>query len=291
MKKNRILKIVLTVVLALLIAASIVFYIVDIAVNGSAPTENLFKMLAAVAVCAGSMIRLFVKRGRRPLSYYESSYYDDIKGAFSSSPYNRKKLIAALRLYNEDNFGKALKYLSELKAQCKTRDDFYAVGLFTALAFTDIGYTNDAIIVYNALINMNITSSTIYGNLGNIYSGLGRHDDAIAALSLAIQNDEKNPAPYNNMAKLYFDTYDFENAKEYARRALEVNHKFRQSASLLAIIYTLENDTANAEKYSHIAIASGEDPDRLQRAIKHYMKKTASDKTDNSIDDEEEELI
>ena len=151
-----------------------------------------------------------------------------------------------------------------------------------------MGCKKDAIIVYNALLNMNIYSTTIYGNLGSLYSNLGNYDDAIACLRLAIQNDEKNPAPYNNLAKLYFDTYDFENAKGYALKALKINHKFRQSASMLAIIYSLENDKENAGKYFHIAISSGEDPSRLQRAIKQYQEKELlKNITDNlDIDDD-----
>ena len=37
-------------------------------------------------------------------------------------------------------------------------------------------------------------------------------------------------------------------AKEYAEAALQINHKLRQAATLLAIIYSLENGTVNAEK-------------------------------------------
>jgi tetratricopeptide (TPR) repeat protein len=184
--------------------------------------------------------------------------------------------------------GKALKYLGQLKQVSKERDDLYAVGLFTGLVFTDMEYHKDAIIVYKALLNMNISSSTIYGNLGSLYSNLGNYDDAIACLRLAIQNDEKNPAPYNNLAKLYFDTYDFENAIDYALKALKINHKFRQSASMLAIIYSLKNDKDHAEKYYHIAISCGEDPSRLQRAIKHYQEKELlKNTTDNSDIDED----
>lgn len=284
MAKKRIIRTVIVILLTLLIVFSAAFYVYDIVINESSPTENLFPALAAIFICAGSLVRILAKRGRRPLKFYESFYSKDIYGAFENSYFNRQKLLCAIRLYNEDNFGKALKYLSQLKPACKTREDLYAVGIFTALVFTDMGYSNDAIVIYNALINMNITSSTIYGNLGSIYSGLGRHDDAIAALRLAIQNDEKNPAPYHNLAKLYFDTYDFENAKKYALKALEVNHKFRQSSSMLAVIYSLENDKENAEKYKHIALTSGETPERLHKAILHYKAKV-----DEDLDREDEE--
>ena len=184
---------------------------------------------------------------------------------------HRKKLLCAVRLYNEDKYRKAIKYLTELQSCCDHTDDYYAVGLFLGLALTDMGHESAAVEVYNSLLRMGITSTTIYGNLGSLHSSLGNYDDAIACMHLSIQNDEKNPAPYNNLAKLYFDTYDLENAKTYAMKALEINHKLRQSATLLAIIYTLEGDAENAKKYSHISVASGEDPDRLQAVIAHYM--------------------
>jgi Tfp pilus assembly protein PilF len=88
---------------------------------------------------------------------------------------------------------------------------------------------------------------------------------------LAIQNDENNPAPYNNLANLYFETSDFENAKIYAQKALQINHKMYQASTLLAIIYTLEGDKANAEKYSHMAIAGGRNPVELNKIIAYYM--------------------
>lgn len=287
-KKNRIIKIILSVILIAAIIVSAVMYFVDIIVNNTPPMQNLFKALIAIFICGGALVKVFVKKGRRSLAFYESQYYKDIGTAFANAPLYRKKLLCAIRLYNEDNLGKALKYLGHLKQISKTRDDLYAVGLFTGLVFTDMGYAQDAIIVYNALINMNITSTTIYGNLGSLYSGMGNYDDAIACSRLAIQNDENNPAPYNNLARLYFDTYDFENAKNYALKALKINHKFHQSATLLAIIYSLENDKENFEKYSHISIAGGENPLRLQNIIKHYQSKSLQQDTPDDADIENE---
>ena len=118
---------------------------------------------------------------------------------------------------------------------------------------------------------MNITSSTIYGNLGNIYLTLGNQQDAISYIRLAIQNDENNPAPYNNLANLYFEISDFENAKIYAEKALQINYKMYQASTLLAIIYTLEGDKANAEKYSHMAIAGGRPAAELNEVIAYYV--------------------
>ena len=287
MSKNKIIKLICAAILILLIIACIGFYIADIVINDSAPTENLFKALAVIFICCGSLIRIFYQKGRRNLAFYDSQYREFTSIAFIDAPAHKKKLLRALRLYNEDNFEKSLNLLSSLKPVCKSRDDLYTVGLFTALVLTDMRLEDDAIIIYNALINMNITSSTIYGNLGSLYSSKGSYDEAISNLHLAIQNDESNPAPYSNLAKLYFDKHDFDIAERYALKALDVNFKFRQAASLLAIIYSLEGDTDRAEKYTHIAITNGENPNKLKNAIEYYREEKYTDKHLSDSEDED----
>lgn len=262
---------IIIAILAVLIIAVVGVYVFDIVRNDTEPTKHLFSALAAVVLCIGGMIRACVPLGKRKsLSFYESQYTDVLKNAFSNSPFNRKKLLCAIRLYNEDNFDKALKYLGQLQPECKEKDDFEAVGIFLALIFTDTECYEDAATIYGQLIDMGITSSRIYSNLGHVHSQMGNKGEAIANLRLAIQNDPKNAYTYNNLASLYFDTYDFERAKRYAKEALDINHKLRQSASLLAIIYALEENAEEQKKYTHIALSCGEKLETLQNAIAHF---------------------
>lgn len=270
MRKPNITKIILICILVALIIVSAGFFVADLIINDTPPTKNLFKALAAIFICCASLVRLLSNRGRRSLTSYESAYREHIRDAFADRPFYRKKLLCAIRLYNEDRYDKTIKYLLDLQEVSRTRDDIYAVGLMLGLTLTDMGCYNDAIRVYNALIQKNITSSTIYGNLGHVHSTLGNLRDAISYIELAIQNDVNNPAAYNNLAKLYFDIFDFENAKSNALKALQINHKMYQASTLLAIIYTIEDDKANAEKYSHMAIAGGKDPAELNEAIARY---------------------
>ena len=95
-------------------------------------------------------------------------------------------------------------------------------------------------------------------------------DHAISYYSLAIQYDPKNVSAYSNFANMYFRNFDFDNAKIYAQQAIAVNHKFLPSLSLLAIIYSLEEDVSNANKYFHMAVSSGRNPDDLKDAISYY---------------------
>ncbi len=279
---------IIIAILVVLILAVVVVYVFDIVRNETTPTKHLFSALAAVALCVGGIIRACMPSGKRKsLSFYESQYTDVLKNAFSNSPLNRKKLLCAIRLYNENNFDKALKYLGQLQPECKDREDFEAVGIFLALIFTDTKSYEDAATIYNQLIDMGITSSRIYSNLGHVYSQMGNKGDAIANLRLAIQNDPKNAYTYNNLASLYFDTYDFERAKKYAKDALDINHKFRQSASLLAIIYALEENAEEQKKYTHIALSCGETSERLQQAIAHF-KESADLDSDGTEENTEE---
>ena len=271
MRQSNVVKIILVIVLIALMIGISAFYISDLIIHNTSPTKNLFRTLAIVFACLASIIRIWPNKGRRKLEFYESAYQKHIKDAFADRPLYKKKLLCAIRLYDEGKCDKAIKYLLELKGVSKTREDIYAVGLITGLALTEAECYNEAIYVYNSLIEMNITSSTVYGNLGNIYLTLGNHSDAISYIRLSIQNDENNPAPYNNLASLYFQTYDFENAKIYAEKALQINHKMYQASTLLAIIYTLEGDKANAEKYSHMAIAAGRPAAELKETIAYYV--------------------
>ena len=271
MSKDKITRIILSIIFIAVAVGVVGLYAWEIIYNDVPAGKNIFRTLATVCICISGLIKTRHGGRRQSLKFYEIHFKEQIKDAFKDSVL-RSKLLCAIRLYNENNFRKAIKYLSQLKPECKTNDDIYAVNLFLALTLTDCGLREEAVKVYMELVNLGITSTTVYGNLGSLHSALGNFNDAVTYSRLSIQNDEKNPAPYNNLAKLYFDNFDFDNAKRYAHQALEINHKFRQPATLLAVVYTLEGDDENAEKYSHIAFSCGETPERLSEAIKHYKQ-------------------
>ena len=83
------------------------------------------------------------------LSSYEDAYQKHIKDAFADRPFYRKKLLCAIRLYDEGKLDKAIKYLLQLKNISRTREEIYAVGLITGRALTEAQSYNEAIHVYN----------------------------------------------------------------------------------------------------------------------------------------------
>ncbi|MBQ9839083.1 MAG: tetratricopeptide repeat protein [Oscillospiraceae bacterium] len=265
MKKN-----IVRAVLIILIIAIIGFYVYDLVVNHSAPIKNLFRTLSIVFLCLAGLVRTFSGGSRRSLDSYAALYPDILEHAFETQPFWQKKLLCAVRLYNEDNLDKSLRYLMDLKKRCQTKEDHYAVNIFVALCFTDAELYQQAEKVYMQLVNMGIANSRIFSNLGHVQIKAGEYHKALQNYKLALEFDRDNAFAYNNIAQAHFQMHEFEQAISYAQKALEIKPKLHQASTLLAIIYTLMEDKDNSEKYFHIAISSGRDPADLKETIEYY---------------------
>lgn len=280
-------KIIVALFLILIIATA-VLYAVGIFVGGKSPTEDLSRVLILVLTCILGILRLCIpRRGSHGLTYYEKIYEEHLKGAFADAPSDRKKLLRAVRYFHEDCYDKAVRALTKLQQKCREQADYAAVGLFVALSFTQMGFFEDAVSVYRQLLQMGITSSRIYSNLGYVYIELGKYDEALPQLHLAIQNDDRNEVAYNNLAQLHFHSFRYDLAKQYAKKALELNQKFAAPASLLAIIYAQE-DEEEAKRYFQAAVLAGAEPNGLRQAIEHFRFDAArkSDASENEAESE-----
>lgn len=247
----------------------IAFYIWDVAFNHTPIIKNLFRFLTIEFLLLSTLLRMSGALGRQDIDFYEKQYKDEIGDAFENTVL-RKKLICAIRLYNEDNFIKALKYLNELKRDCKTPDDYKSVYLFAALCYTDLGAIYPAIAEYRELIKNAPDYCRAYSNLGMLYEECGDFKNANLNFVKSIELNPDNYFAYNNAAHCYFKQHDFDKAIELANKALEINNNFRNSLSLLAIIYYLLKDNANCEKYFQMAVASGEDAEELKELFESY---------------------
>lgn len=264
-------KTVISVILALLLVGIVGLYIFDIVVNGTPFTKNLFRTVSIVFICLVGFGRINYSAGRRSLEFYESQYADLLKNAFAQEFMNRKKLLCAARLFDEHNYRKAFKYLSQLRDQCKTADDYYAVWHLVALCFTRSGMYQDAVRIYRQMIENDLGDSRVHSNMGYNYSELGELDKAMSCYNEALYLDAKNANTHVNIANIHFEQHDLAEAARWAEKALALDPKLAAASSLLAIIYAITDQKELAEKYRHIAIANGEDPEDLKSAIRRYM--------------------
>ena len=278
-------KIVIRVILILLLLGIIGLYAYDVYKHKTFVTDNLLKMIAAACTCIAALIRAS-SGGRISLSVYEKRFEDSVKTAFTDRSALRKKLLCAVRLYDENRFQKALKYLAHLKKEARKTDEHYAVNLFTALCFTDMHLYEHAEQIYMQLVQTRIADSRIFSNLGSVQMKQGAHEEAIKSYEYALDYDINNAFAHNNVAQAYFKLHEFKKAIPYAEGALAINPKMHQASALLAIIYALQSDTDLAEKYFHMAISSGRDPKELRDAIAYYRTAQTA-VAEDTIEDEE----
>lgn len=270
--KKKVVNWMICVIIFLLIICIVVFYIYDVTYNNTPVMQNLFRTVSLVLVLLVTVIRVFYNKRRRSLDFYEKSYEKELGYAFKNKPFNRKKLLCATRLYNESNYDKALKYLFQLNKEVENEHDAVPVLLFAALCYTDMGLNEAAIKIYYKLLEIDCRNEQVHSNLGLLYTDEGNYDMALKHYNESIKCKPGNYYAYVNRASCYFKQKDYPNAIKDAEKALEFRNNGHEAASLLAIIYALQGDRENKEKYAHIYLVCGKNPDDLKNAIEHYMK-------------------
>ena len=261
---------ILRAVFIVILVAIIGLYIFDIVVNNTPFTKNLFRTISIALVCCLGFNRVNYSARRRSLQFYESHFADAIRNAFAERKLNRNKLLCAVRLFDEGNYRKAMKYLTQLRQTCKTADDYYAIMLFVALCFTRSEMYAEATKIYQQMANNELADSRIYSNMGFAYSQTGETEKSMSCYKEALYLDKNNANTHVNIAHIYFSQHELDEAISWAEKALQIDPKLRQAATLLAIIYAITEQKNSAEKYRHIAIANGQDPDELKNAIDRY---------------------
>lgn len=265
MKKTTIVRAILITIIIVMIG----LYGYEIIVKHVPMTKHLFRTLSIICLCIASLIRMRGP-GRRSIDFYDSQYSDILRDAFIQQPFWRKKLLCAVRLYNEHNYDKALKYLADMKKRCQTGPNHYAVNLFAAFCFTDVQLYDQAERLYRQLIEMGLENSRIFSNMGHVQLKAGDLKKALRSYERALEYDKNNAFAHNNIAQAYFQMHEFPEARSYALKALDIDPKMHQPATLLAIISALENDKESYEKYSHIAVCNGRDPQQLKESVEYF---------------------
>ena len=87
----------------------------------------------------------------------------------------------------------------------------------------------------------------------------------------SIEVNPENYFAYVNRANYYFRIEEYDNAIVDAKQALKIKNNGKEAASLLTIIYALQNDEENKKKYYHISITSGKRPEEMNEALKYYL--------------------
>lgn len=243
-------------------------------VTGDAELKREIPRMVAVAISfAGIIVKLLVGEGggKRSLAFYEEQYKKELEHAFKYDRKSKKKLLEATRFYNEGKYKKSLKLLESISGKCEYSEDSCAVGLFKGLNYTDMGQVEKAHAVYEELIDRVQANETVYINMGHLLQTVYHEEDkAVECYKKALRINPRNAIIYNNLASLLFDEGDWDEAIANAKKALELDSKTYQAATLLAIIYSCMGNEEESKKYFAVAVAGGENTVNLRNAIEHY---------------------
>lgn len=274
------LKKALIVIFILLAIASIGFYVYDITANGTPYTENLFKVVIVVVSFGASIAKLLSgSTSKTPLSFYEKHYAKELDGVFTRDPKTRKKLLEAIRLFNENKYSKAIPAFEKLKGLRPSKRDLSAICFFSALCYDEWGLIDEAIKEYCQVLANDPQNATALSNLGILYANKSDFVNAEECYQKAIEINPKNHFAINNLAQLYYREGEYEGAVEYSLNALEICPNFKPSASLLAIIYGGYGYEKEYGKYLKIAIQEGADKETIEMLAEAVSESIDEDQT------------
>ena len=258
-------------------------------ITGESSFSKAFPRVAVtLASSVVALVRLNSGAGRRlSLDMMEASYKEEIGDAFSDRPALRKKLLCALRLYNESDYSKAMKYLVYLLKRSEGASEYTTVVFFIALCYTDAGVYPDAIHAYKKILEVEPSMAVAHSNLGLLYEGLGEYDRALESFGMSIAYKRDNYYAYTNRAGCYFKMGEDALAREDALRALELKNNGREAAGLLYILCSLAGDVEGKDKYLRIAVGAGASREALDFAVESYRGERGG--VPDAEDDEGEE--
>lgn len=265
---------IIRIIAVALIVAAVALYGYGVAVNGEAPTDKLLRTVIIALSGVSTLMKTFPKR--RPLSEYASAYTKELGNAFAEDAKKRERLLEAVRLFDEDKNRAAIRVLDSLRMEARTRDEVYAVGIFTALCQEGLGLKDAAIATYEETARKGALSSQLYSNLGMLYSGKDPQRAADCYMK-AIELDSSNPLPHSNIANLMLRLGEYDGAAHAATNAVELNPEQYQAWTVLAIVAGIRGDDEGREDCIRKAVAAGQNESALRGAIAHYKNMAERD--------------
>ena len=219
---------------------------------------------------------------RKSYAVYESEYEHLIGNAFKSpeSKKDRQLLLEAIYTYNQNDFIKAISQFEKLLPKCRLSADKYAVMMFIALCYTDMGANKKAIEAYEKILNYDMTKSDAWSNLGYVYRKLGNFEKQADCYLKAMEYDPENPYAYNNLAQALFDIGCYEDAIPYAEKALELKSNLHPAASCLAMCHCAVGNEEACAYYTRIALSNGSNSYGLNKMLSN-IRNTRTEKTEN----------
>ncbi|MDO4815237.1 MAG: tetratricopeptide repeat protein [Bacillota bacterium] len=186
---------------------------------------------------------------------YKRAYGELVGNAFEGKPAQEKIFYAALHNLNNKKPNAALDKLEDLRADCETNDERFAVEFFSGMCSDDLGRYDISVSHYERAAAIKHIADPLI-NAGFCYEELGSFDRALECLQAAV-DIEPDAVAYNNIAQVYLEKEDYEKALEYANLSIELNPKRDDSLSAAAIAHAMLGHDEEYKEYFRRYLAAG----------------------------------
>ena len=254
---------------ALLAAAIVGLLAFDYLPDKSIDRDTLTRAGLLMAGLVLSIVKLSTRTSRNAANkkaLYEKSYSEYIQNVFSEDKKLEKLFYEALDDYNRNQPAAGAAKLEKLMGSCVNRNDRYAVTVFLALCLGDMQLYDKAVEQYRSAVAMKPNSS-LYSNMALALERLGREDEAFAAYQQSLRLNPKNHTAWNNMAQNRMRNGFYEEAIEFATKAVETNPNFSPALTALAVCSYMLGDMEAYEHYYRRAVSNGANGDKIKAYI------------------------
>lgn len=202
----------------------------------------------------------------------EEHYRELLRGVFESEEKakRRKDIILALYFYNAGGTDLLYSLLKNLKKHCENRYEISLVYLLDAFYNIDMYNYENAIESLNKIISVDSQNADINHLIYLLeYDGESNKEQFFEKLKSALSLDKENPYILNSCANACVQLKNYNEAIEYANKAINTKDSLCQPYSVLSLAYTGLQNYSEAEKYKIQAIQKGADEEMLNIYIEN----------------------
>ena len=154
------------------------------------------------------------------------------------------------RLYESGEYMRALRTLEDAKNRATTSDSvqIYKINLLEAMILYSIGEYENALTVYQSMLDSEHLEINLYYNIGITCLRLGIADDAIKYLELATALKPSHLNTLVTLGQFYYDRHLYRLSKSYYSRVLDIEYENEEARLHLGLIAL--KDRNNMDAYS-----------------------------------------
>lgn len=177
----------------------------------------------------------------------EERYASQLGGIFDYSSRLRKKLIDAVKLFDNEEYSAAIEAYNKLLEKSETTRDYCGIQKLIANAWRCEKNVEMELAAYHAALERDPGNYRLWRDLGRRQSQLGMKEQAEESWKKDAQLSSSS-TPYENLAELCNHQGRYDDAVEYARKALRINSRSKEAYMQLCHSYKGLGDSQKVEE-------------------------------------------